>query len=304
MANKPITLLLIAAHPADCFDQAGGTLAHHAAQGDRVVAVTVSTGVRTHHWELLDERMKNQEDADIESQQTAAVEKKLEETRAACRILGFDEVRTLGFGDDEQLLTQELLDAIANVIREVRPDIIITHHPYEMGGFKLHGTVGQATIYAWNMARGTGRGDQPTHHASCLYFMNPMAYMGQNTLGYASGSHITNLVDITDVIDKKVQAMDLISSQYYGGAYARKCHEAGDGRTGQHGHVAYAESFQSFFPRTSYTLPISDADLHRQTEPMAEYVARRSEMVAGLMPLPDGQGITSKYRLTKEEYDA
>ena len=46
MANRPIHVLLVAAHPADTFDQAGGTLAHHIEQGDTVTCIIATTGVR------------------------------------------------------------------------------------------------------------------------------------------------------------------------------------------------------------------------------------------------------------------
>ena len=39
MASEPIRILIVAAHPADAFDQAGGTLAHHAAEADRISAL-------------------------------------------------------------------------------------------------------------------------------------------------------------------------------------------------------------------------------------------------------------------------
>jgi LmbE family N-acetylglucosaminyl deacetylase len=197
-----------------------------------------------------------------------------------------------------------MIEKIADVIRDVRPDIIITHHPYEIGGFKLHAVTGQATIYAFQQAMGTGRGRKVTHIARKIFFMNPMAYMGHNTLAYASTAHVTHIIDITDVIEKKVQAMDVISSQYYGGAYARKCHEAGDGRTGGLGYVAYGEAFQAFFPGLGYTLPFSEVDISLSDESLAEEgMGRRSEMVAGLMPLPEGMGFSSEFRIPKELYE-
>ena len=45
MASRPIQILLVAAHPADSFDMAGGTLAHHVDQGDQVTAAILTTGV-------------------------------------------------------------------------------------------------------------------------------------------------------------------------------------------------------------------------------------------------------------------
>ncbi len=303
MASRRIQILVVGAHPADTFDQAGGTLAHHAAQGDKITVATLTTGARSHHFKLVDEKKRRQERFDVEQVMARAVEEKLEETRRACRVLGFDDVRTLGFEDDEILLTKDMVEKIADLIRDVRPDLLITHHPFEMAGLKMHGTTGQAVIYAFQQAMGTGRGTKKSHSVTSIYFMNPMGYVGHNTLGYAGGSSVSIYVDITDVVDKKVKAMDAISTQHYGGAYSRKCQEIGDGFWGNFGQVAYAEPFQALFPRVAYTLPISDAEIHRSTETTDTYLARRSEIVAALMPMPPGHEFTSKYRFTREMYD-
>ena len=50
-------------------------------------------------------------------------------------------------------------------------------------------------------------------------------------------------IDITDVVEKKLAAMDCLVSQGYGGAYARKRIETSDGAFGQAGGVAYSEGF-------------------------------------------------------------
>ena len=65
MASRAIRLLVIGAHPADCFDQVGGTMAHHAAQGDHVTVASLTIGVRSHHWKLRDERLRKQERLDV-----------------------------------------------------------------------------------------------------------------------------------------------------------------------------------------------------------------------------------------------
>jgi len=39
------------------------------------------------------------------------VEEKLEEVRKACRILGFEDLRDLGFEDDDILVTQDKIEA-------------------------------------------------------------------------------------------------------------------------------------------------------------------------------------------------
>ena len=128
MASRSIHTMIVAAHPADTFDMAGGTLAHHVTQGDQVTAVIATTGVRSHHWELAEKKRMEGANFDVEGQVAQAVAEKLEEVRNACRIMGFDDVRDLGFEDDDILVTQEKIEAIANAIRDVRPDILISHH--------------------------------------------------------------------------------------------------------------------------------------------------------------------------------
>ena len=156
MVSRSIHLMIVATHPADSFDQAGGTLAHHVARGDKVTAVIATTGVRSHHSQLQEERRKAGAEFDVEARVKEAVEQKLEETRNACRLLGFEDVRDLGFEDDDTLLSEDKIEAITEAIREIKPDILITHHPYEIGGLISHATIGQATIHAWESVMGRG----------------------------------------------------------------------------------------------------------------------------------------------------
>ncbi len=302
MPSRSIHLMIVGTHPADCFDQAGGTLAHHVARGDQVTAVLATTGVRSHHCQLQDERRIAGAELNVEERLKDAVEQKLEETRNACRILGFEDIRDLGFEDDDTLLTEDKIEAITEAIREIKPDILITHQPYEIGGLISHATIGQATIHAWQRAMGVGHGRQERHYVPLIYFMNPQAFNGYTSLGYAGTSRVDLYVDITDVIDKKVQALDYISSQYYGGAYARKRSETEDGAHGGRTNVAYAEQFQALFPMRRYTFPITDSDLDLIDESQEARLGRIGEMVGGFMPMPPNMAFTSQYRFPKEKY--
>ncbi len=58
--------------------------------------------------------------------------------------------------------------------------------------------------------------------------MNPTAYVGNNNLEYAGTSRADLCVGITDVIEKKVQTLNHISSQFYSGPYSRKRAEIDD----------------------------------------------------------------------------
>jgi LmbE family N-acetylglucosaminyl deacetylase len=295
---------MVGAHPADCFDQAGGTLAHHAAQGDEVTAVTLTVGVRSHDWRTVDRKLGGRERVDVDADFDRKVEAKLEEVRGACRILGFDDVRALGFDDEDYIVTNAMVTAVADTIRAVRPDLVVTHHPMEGGGLKAHATCGQATVYAWQQAAGTGRGEAVPHRAVALYFMNPMGYMGTIGLGYAATNYVDLLVDVTDVIEKKVEALDRIGSQYYAGPYARKVHETSDGRYGQSGWVAYAEAFQAYRPRVAYTIPVSDADLLRAEEPHERQMARRGDLTAARVPCEqDSPERARECRIPRELYE-
>lgn len=288
MATRPIRILLFGTHPADTFDQAGGTLAHHVALGDQVTVVAATLGTRSHDWELIDEQKKSGRTMDVEQRQKEAREKKLSEIRKACAFLGITDVRALDFEDDQELLCDEMVSAMADMIREVRPDVMITHHPHEEGGFKLHATVGRAAMFALRKAGGSGRGRSlPAHGIPSVFFMNPTAYVGVS-LDNSFVARIDVYIDITDVIDKKVAAMDCIASQYYAGSFARKRAEATDGHYGYDAMVSYAEAFQRFRPFVGYRLPVTDFELSGVDLSAEEGVARRSHIVAAELPLPPG----------------
>ena len=302
MPSRNIRLMIVGGHPADTFDQAGGTLAHHVARGDSVTAIVCTTGARSHHTGLADLKRKHGASFDIEAEVQRAVEEKLGEARRACGIMGFDDVRDLGFEDDDILVTQDKIEAIASAIRDVKPDVMIAHHPYETGGLKLHATIGQSTIFAWQVAAGAGRGGQEPHNVPAIYFMSPMSYVGNNSLEYAGMARADVYVDITDVIDKKVEALDQLASQRYTGPYTRKRSETSDGGFGNNAGVAYAEQFQSFFPMVRYTLPVTDYDLEKGTPLGGDGMARRSEIVGGLLPLPPGMAYSAQHRVSPEKY--
>ena len=107
---------------------------------------------------------------------------------------------------------------------------------------------------------------------------------------------------ITDVIDRKVRALDCIATQHYGGQYARKRSEMEDGSYGNRAGVAYAEQFQRFQPMVRHTLPVTDAELARSTESPAQHMGRRSELIGCLLPLDSPVDEPARYRVPREHY--
>lgn len=53
--NDPLRILVVGAHPADVFDQSGGTMAHHTARGDWVGCIVLTHGARIHDKVICDQ---------------------------------------------------------------------------------------------------------------------------------------------------------------------------------------------------------------------------------------------------------
>ena len=87
-------------------------------------------------------------------------------------------------------------------------------------------------------------------------------------------------IDITDVIDKKLAALDCLVSQGYGGPYARKRIETSDGAFGLAGGVAYAEGFISLHAETHDYLPVTPRALDAARASDHELIAQRSYRIA------------------------
>ncbi len=98
----------MAAHPDDETLGAGGTLALHAARGDRTVVMIIADGVTSRHDE-------------VELQEQCA--------RRACDVLGVKDV-VFAQLPDQRLDALPLLDVITPIedcIRTYQPDVVLTH---------------------------------------------------------------------------------------------------------------------------------------------------------------------------------
>jgi LmbE family N-acetylglucosaminyl deacetylase len=106
------TVLAIAAHPDDEVLGCGATLARHAQFGDEVRILIMADGVSSRS---ADESQKRRRRLSAE---------------AAATELGARDLRVVDFPDNrfDQRPLLDLVRPIEEVIREVRPDIIYTHH--------------------------------------------------------------------------------------------------------------------------------------------------------------------------------
>lgn len=265
--GQPLRILSIGAHPADVFDQCGGTLAHHVERGDWVGCCVLTHGARVHDEVISDDMFHQSEvpEADkLEPMMAERADVKAEEVRRACAILGVENVYFFGVDDEVLLLERAIIIQMAKFLREIRPDVILTHWPMEDGGLNAHAVTGQLVRHAVWAACTVHPGDRtPPHRTAALFYFGEG---GGNIPGSVWDAHRSFyndiIIDTTDVIKKKLACLDMLVSQGYGGAYARKRLETSDGAFGRSGDVAYGEAFISDKTQTWRYLPISDHTLN------------------------------------------
>jgi len=173
------------AHPDYAVLFFGGTIIKHAQRGDEVFVVAMSPGevgaAFKHPTKSIDE----------------LAEIKTRELEAAARVQGVKDVRVLRFPDTRIANTPELRATIIDLIRELKPDVVITHWPQD-GHPDVRGTaqaVVDACFFAYLPAIKTA---QPAHQVKKLYAF-------AETAG-SEGFDPDFFVDISDVVDVKIEA--------------------------------------------------------------------------------------------------
>ena len=262
--SEPLRLLSIGAHPADIFDQSGGTMAHHAARGDYVACVVLTHGARVHDAEISEAMFHRDEippAADLEPLMAERADVKAAEVRRACDLLGVSDVHFFGADDAVLLITDEIVRRLARLLREIRPDVILTHFPKEKAYFaNAHAIAGQITLHAMALAGSIDPGDRnPPHKTAQTFFFGTGGAAIPNCIWDAEGGYYNDVfIDIEDVVDKKLAALDQLESQGYAGRYARKRIETSDGAFGGAVRCTYAEGFIKMNAEVHHLLPVTD----------------------------------------------
>lgn len=193
--------LVVTAHPDDADFGAAGTLAHWSEEGVEVTLLVCTRG--------------DQGGAPDEDMSLMAARRE-EEQRAASAELGVTDVRFLdGYRDGWLEPSHSLQRDIVRVIRQVRPDRILTQSP-ERNWDRLfashpdHLAVGEATIRAVYPASENPHAwpELVTEEGLAPYKVPEVWLMGHHTQ--------TVTVDITDVFEKKVAALTRHASQVGG----------------------------------------------------------------------------------------
>lgn len=174
------TLLVALSHPDDEVSCAG-TIAAHAAHGDRVVLLFLTHGEMT---ESLGE---------LEPAEIARI--RAGHAREAAHILGARDVQLLDFADTRVEYTPDAAYRVAQVIASIRPDAVITWGDAWQRGMRhpdhqATGAIVRAAVTIARMKRAVA--PLEPHRAACPVF----------TLRQAFSTLPESAVDITDVRDR------------------------------------------------------------------------------------------------------
>lgn len=227
-------LLVIGAHSADFVWRAAGTIALVTSQGGSATVIALSYGERGESGELWKE-----------PNQTVENVKRIrhEEANAAAGTVGAD-FRCLDLGDYPLAINDAAMDQIVEIIRDVQPDILLTHTPVDPFN-PDHPVACQAVQKARLLSSGAGVASAFTRiKPPELYFFEPH----QPEL---CDFHPNTFVDITPVMEQKRKAMECMKAQ----SYLQNYYTELASRRGNHARriagmeeVKYAEALQRTLP--------------------------------------------------------
>jgi 4-oxalomesaconate hydratase len=192
---KTNCLLVVSAHAGDFVWRAAGAIALAASRGERAVVLCLSYGERGESAKAWRDGLKLE---DIKALRQDEGEK-------AAAILGA-EIRFLDAGDYPLRETDELTDQIVRIYRDVEPTVVLTHtlaDPYNGD----HPAAARLAMQARVLAQAPGY-DAPGEPlgAPPVFFFEP-----HQPEQCAFNPNV--LLDITEVFDRKRQAMECLGAQ-------------------------------------------------------------------------------------------
>ncbi len=210
-------ILVLGAHPDDPDSGAGGLIALLTKRGYKVTAISFTRGELTGRAESIEENAKVNEKEAVE----------------AFKLLGADIV-FLNFKDAEVYASKEAVFEVKKTLRDLSPDIIITHWPIDT--HSDHRAVGIITI---NVVRSFS--PQPA-----LFFYEVMT--GHQTKCFVPEIY----VDVTEVAELKKRACYMHKNCFPQKWYP--VHEKMMVFRGMEAGVKYAEAYISFEKSYAYKL--------------------------------------------------
>ena len=192
-------ILVMVAHPDDIDFACGGSVATWAGEGHHVSYCLITNGDAGGF------------DEAVTRTDMAALRQK--EQRTAGGILGVDDLHFLGWPDGRLYVTHELRRDLSRVIRQVRPDRVVTSSPVRelrnmYGSHPDHTAAGEAVMCAvYPDAR------NPFAHPELLADEGLEAHTVSEVWVMSTGKDADRYVDTTDVFERKVAALRAHESQ-------------------------------------------------------------------------------------------
>ncbi|MFC5833065.1 PIG-L deacetylase family protein [Nonomuraea insulae] len=230
--NEINRVLVVTAHPDDADFGSAGSVALFVDRGVEVTYLLATDGDAGGNERTLDN--------------SGMAELRRTEQLAAAKAVGVTDVRFLGYSDGQVVPSLELRRAIARVIRQVRPDLVITHHPDRNYQFIApshpdHRAVGGAALDAvYPDAR------NPYAFPELIKEEGLEAWTVRE-VWLNGGSTPNHWVDITEAMDRKLAALQSHVSQVAhveGFADFVKSRFASWAKQAGFGEDRYAEGFQ------------------------------------------------------------
>lgn len=286
--NSSLQILAVVTHPHD-FTHMAGTCGLHVQRGDKVTVVSITGGGRTHN-EILDRELKKprkQQDFSIVDEPLEKyAQRKQEQLSKACALFGITDVRVLPFADQPLDSSLELEQAVADIILELRPQLLLTESPYPRRikgdidmGTDDHVTAGVA------VSRAVQRAAIPDPATRSAPHRIAKIYYGQGQRMYFRDYDV--VVDITDQAANRLKAEAFFTTQGHSEEYAMKRIEVEVANIGWKTHAcAYAEAFIQADPSLVDHLPVTELELKRAVRPTTESQAIMSYRVWRDQPEP------------------
>src|SRR6266852_9529680 len=191
--DAKLRIICFGAHPDDCELKAGGVTALWAAKGHHVKFVSVTNG-DIGHW--------RDAGGPLAQRRTAEVER-------AAKILG-NATEVLDIHDGELLPTLDNRRTITRLIREWKADIVMSHRPNDYHpDHRYTGILVQDSAYM--VAVPFFCPDTPPLKSNPAFFFYPDSFKKPNPF------QPDIVVCIDTVIEKKLDALDMLESQFYEG---------------------------------------------------------------------------------------
>jgi N-acetylglucosamine malate deacetylase 1 len=188
MSNDKLSIVFFDAHAADMINSSAGTIANYAKAGHRVTLVALTPGEKGYAF---------YKGLNMTAEQY--LRGKIRNWESAGEILGVSDVRTLQWKDAELPYNDEVTNACCDIMREVEADIVVTHWQgsFHKDHVNTHKNVMDAVLLAG--LPGYER-DRPAHGVKQVYYTDNW----EDWENYQPDIY----VDITDVIDLKLEALD------------------------------------------------------------------------------------------------